>query len=514
MGWQDDPVIEESATASQPSWMSDPEVDGGDQPPQEPPSTAAVALNAVPKGIANFLHTPNMINSLILRGVSSIPGMENVPGIKEMADRFAQNGVMDFMKQHGVVKPENEPQTPVQRVIDTAIQSAVQAAAVPVGGALNMAKNAVMGAIGGTSSGVTKELTGSDLLAGVMGVAAPLAAGAVANKITQSSKVINLNQTEQQTLRRAQQYGLAVEPSRVRGPSSLKESFAGKAALSQETSLKNQPIFNGMASQYVGLPKNTPLSKGVLDAYKQTIAKPFEEVDQVFNQLKQNNKLPYFPRYHSQSLMDEYREAADHARALWRQYTTAPTKDITILKAAKAADTATDAVFKDIAMVAQTAGDPKLINRLMNARKLYARVSDVQAATNVGSGNIDAAAVGRMLQDGKKFEGELRDMGQFAQAFKRSARPIESIPPPGVSGGDLAMGPVIGAAAGDLKSGVLAFGIPGLRDKARKHVLSDLYQSELLKTPSPIRKQLQVPKSAARIGAASAGKTAYDNAEE
>ena len=350
-------------------------------------------------------------------------------------------------------------------------------------------------------------------LAGVVGMATPFVAKGISNAMTQSSKKIILNPTEKDTLQRAQQYGLAVEPSRVRGPSSLKESIAGKAAIAQETNLHNAPIFNDMAAQYIGLPSKTPLTSRVFDTYKKTIAKPFEEVDQVFNQMKQSGQLPYFPRYHSQSLMDEYREAADNARALWRSYSTAPTKDTTVLKAPKPADAATDGVFKDIQMVANAAGNPQLVTRLNNARKLYARVSDVQSATNVGSGNIDAAAVGRMMQEGKPFEGELRDMAHFAQAFKRSARPIESLPPPGVSGGDMAMGPVIAAGTGDVKSGLLAFGLPGLREKMRRDVLSEAYQRGLLKEPASIRKKFEVPKSSARNSSLVTGKTVLDNAE-
>ena len=477
------------------------ELDNEPQSAAPPASMGEVAMNAVPKGVANFLHTPNMITSLVLKGLHSIPGMEGVPGLKELGDRFERNGIMELMQKGGLVDQNKNPQTGPQRVVDLAIQSAVQ------GG-----KNAIMSGVSGAIAGITKEATGSDLLAGVMGVLTPFAARSAVNTASKPSKTINLNQTEHNTLKAAQKYGLVVEPSAVRGPSSLRESVAGKAALAQETSLKNQPIFNNMAAKYIGLPADTPLTTKVFDSYKQTIAKPFQEVDQVFTQLKQNNQLAYFPRYHSASLMDEYREAGDHARALWRSYTESPVKDIGMLKAAKAADAQRDAVFKDIEMVARTAGDPKLVDRLNNAKRLYARVSDVQSATNVGSGNVNAEAIGRMLQDGKPFEGELRDMGQFARAFGRSARPKEAVPPPGVSGGDIAMGPVIGAATGDVKGSALALGIPLLRQGQRRHLLSEKYQEALLKQPS--RFNVTIPKSAAQGSSLMTLKTVLDNADK
>lgn len=508
MGWQDAPEVQEEAAPSGQAWMSAPEADAQDAPDGNPPtetgsgggiSPMRYALPpAVAEGGAELLHTPNMIASLALKGLSQIPGMENVFGLKELSARLERNGYMDMAKKAGLVDP-NRAKSPAQNVVDMAIKTAMQ------GG-----KNVVMNAISGTVAGATKEATGSDLLAGIMGMATPFA-GRTAVNAAQSSKKINLNQTEQETFKTGRKYGLVAEPSIVRGPASIRESIAGKGALAQETSLHNQPIFNNMAAKYIGLPEGTPLTPKVFKAYKDTIAKPFEEVDQVFNKLKQNNQLPYFPRYHSASLMDEYREAGDHARSLWRAYSESPVKDIAMLKAAKAADATRDAVFKDIEMVAKTAGDPKLVDRLNYAKKMYARISDVQTATNVGSGNINAEAIGRMLQDGKPFEGELRDMGQFARAFGRSSKPKEVVPPPGVSGGDMAMGPVIAAAAGDVKSGALALGIPLLRGGQRRHLLSEKYQEMLLKQPS--RFTTTIPKSSSLASSLITGKTVYENRE-
>ena len=76
----------------------------------------------------------------------------------------------------------------------------------------------------------------------------------------------------------------------------------------------------------------------------------------------------------------------------------------------------------------------------------------------------------------------------------------------------MAMGPVIGAAAGDVKGGLLALGIPVLRSGQRKHLLSDKYQEMLLKQPS--RFNVTIPKSASLASSLMTGKTVMDNAEE
>lgn len=79
------------------------------------PSMGEVAMNAVPKGVANFLNTPNLINHLILKGVAAIPGMDSMPEVKkfleEGAEKFSRNGPMHMMEAAGLVDPAKNPQT-------------------------------------------------------------------------------------------------------------------------------------------------------------------------------------------------------------------------------------------------------------------------------------------------------------------------------------------------------------------------------------------------------------------
>lgn len=477
------------------------------------PSMGDVALNAIPKGVANLLNTPNMITSLVLKGLSSIPGMEEVPGLKELGDRFARNGIMELMKKGGIVDPAKDPQTGPQRVVDMAIQAAIGSAAIPGGGALNIAKQAALGATSGAAAQVTREATGSDLLAAVVGVATPLALKAGADAVSRGGKQILLNDTAKMTLKDAQKHGFVVEPSQVRQPTSKLETIAGKAAIAQGAVEKNQGIANRLAAQSIGLPPDTALSPAVLKTLKDRAMQPYRDVDAAFQQLKQAGTLPYFPRYHSQSLMDEFIEAGQEAKALWKSYNR--TTDINVLKAAKAADKTTESIFKDIEMVANASGNPQLGQQVKAAKQLYARINDVETAMNVGTGNVSMPVLAKMYDQGKPLSGDLKTIAKFSNAFPRSAREIERVPPSGVSGTDAAMSATLGlggAAASGSASGLLAAGLPLLRNPARRSLLSEKYQEMLLKQPS--RYNVTIPKSASLASSLMTGKTVLDQAEE
>lgn len=515
MGWQDAPEVHDEAAPSGQAWMSAPEADAQASLVQATPepSMGDVALNAVPKGIANLLHTPHMLTSLVLKGLSSIPGMEEVSGLKELGDRFARNGIMEYMKKNGIVDPAKDPQTWPQRVVDMSIQSAIGSAMIPGGGAVGMAKQAVLGATSGAAAQATKEATGSDLLAAVVGVATPMAVKAGADAVSRGGKQLLLNDTAKMTLKDAQQHGFVVEPSQVRQPTSKLETIAGKAAIAQGAVEKNQGITNRLAAQSIGLPPDTALSPAILKTLKDRAMQPYKDVDAAFAQLKQSGQLPYFPRYHSQSLMEEYIEAGQEAKALWKSYSR--TTDINVLKAAKTADKTTDSIFKDIEMVANASGNQQLGHQVKAAKQLYARINDVETAMNVGTGNVSMPVLARMYDQGKPLTGDLKTVAKFSNAFPRAAREIESVPPSGVSGTDAAMSATLGlggAAASGSPAGLAAAGLPLLRNPAKRHLLSEKYQEMLLKQPS--RFNVTIPKSAVGASSLMTGKTVLDNAEE
>jgi hypothetical protein len=484
------------------------------------PSMGEVALNAVPKGVANFLNTPNTISHLLLKGVASIPGMDSMPEVKkfleEGAEKFGRNGPMHMMETAGLVDPAKNPQTGLQRVVDTAVQSAV--GALGFGGG---AAGAAMGAVSGTASQAMKEATGSDALAIATGLAAPYAAQKVVSAgakavdaVRGAGKTSLLEKTGEATFRKAREMGMVVEPSKVRGPSDMVESIAGKAKIAQETVEHNAKQATLWAKRELKLPDDTPLSRDLLDAYKKKVIQPYREVDQVFQQAKATGTLPYFPRYHSQSLTDEFVEASQDAKALWRSYSESQVKDINVLKAAKAADGKVAAIVNDIDMVAKHAGVPDLPARVMAAKQLYAKANDVETALNPGSGHVSLPVLASLRRESNKLTGRLKDLGDFALQFPRSARELERSAPSGVSGTDAGMGATlatVGAAGSGSLAGMAAGGLPLLRGPAGRRVLSDTYQDSLLDFKP--KSSAHIPRSAVRAGAGAAGNTILSNRE-
>lgn len=479
MGWQDDPVVNE--TASTPPWSSDPVVAGPATSQAEPstPSMGEVAMNAVPKGLANLLNTPVTLSNLIMAGLANLPGMGHFKEAQESLQQPIPNYPMQAAEKIGLVDPAKNPQTGPQRIVDTAIQTAVGSALIPGAGAVGALKNAAVGAASGAAAQTTKEATGSDLLAIAVGAVAPFGLA----KLADSGKQVLVSGTRKQTLQEAQAHGYVVEPSAVRTPSSKVEAVAGKASIAQEAAIRNQQVTNNLAAKALGLPENTPLSPALLDDLKLRVTKPYEEVEKL---RASQTSLPWFSRYHSHSLVDELKQARQDTTVLYKQYYRQP--DQGVLKAAEQAAATAKSIEADIDMIATAAGKPELLEQLKAARLLYARINDVEKALNIGSGNVSAPIIGRMLDQGKPLSGELQIIGKFAQTFPRVAREIEGVPPSGVSGTDAASSAMLavgGATAAGNPLGAVAGGAPLLRGPARAKVLSPKYQKNLLAEPTP-----------------------------
>ena len=184
------------------------------------------------------------------------------------------------------------------------------------------------------------------------------------------------------------------------------------------------------------------------------------------------------------------------------------------MKAAKAADQKVNAIVKDIDMVAKHAGTPDLPQRVAAAKQLYAKVNDVETALNPGSGHVSLEALGALRRESNKLSGRLKDLGDFALQFPRSARSLEKSAPSGVSGTDAGMGATlatVGAAGSGSILGMAAGGLPLLRGPAGRKVLSDQYQESLINIKP--RLNFHIPDSAVRASGAAAVNTISSNRE-
>ena len=459
--------------------------------PKEPPTMGQVVGQAAVKGAASvpdaILNTPQNLYNVgkMLYGLGA--GMIGRPDITadiELTKPFSH--VKTGLEAVGAISPEKEPQTPAQRVVSAAIQTAANMLVMPASGVKALAQNVAVGAASGAAAETTRELTGSDLLALAVGIATPVALGV---KLTSPTAI---NPTKKATLKEAQAAGYVVQPSTVKSSAIMDkvESVGGKAAVGQEAALRNQEVTNKLAAKALGLADDTTLTPSVLDEVKKHAAKPYEEIEAL---RASKTDLPWFPRYHSVSLLDELKQARQDTVSLWRSYWARP--DEGVKKSAEAAGDLAKSLEDDIDAIAKASGKPELIEQLHASRQLYARVNDVEKALNIADGTVSAPILGRMLDQGKPLSGELAKIGRFALAFPRMAKESATVQPPGVSaleaGTSAAMG-IGGVAATGTPAGAILAGAPLVRGPARSLALSKRVQKGLLNEPAP-------PPSAATI---------------
>jgi hypothetical protein len=487
MGWQDDQVIDEPATAD---WQHD-EVVPSDKPA---PSMLAVAGNAVAKGVAGTIDMfGNAPTNAFNLGQGVIGAAGEALGHPEVwADRTfgtPPNIGHKALTAAGLIRPENEPQGAGQRVLDTGIQAGVGMLANPVKGIGQAAANIAQGITAGTLAQITKEATGSDLLALAVGVVTPFALSRAYAPGTKSMQT----PVGTATLKDAHEAGYVVQPSTVKpsmGTNKI-ESVAGKAAVAQDAALRNQAVTNKLAAKSIGLPEETSLTMSAIEEVRTKAAKPYQEIEALTQHPQQTPGVPSFPQYFKGRPLDELKQARADASAFYRHYDRSA--DPASLKTAQQASAKAQAIETQLEKFAASMGKPELVDQLKAARQLYARTYDVERALNLADGNVSASLIGRMYDKGRPLSGELKVIGKFAQAFPRVARDASSLPPPSVSGTDAASSAILGgigyAAAGG-PAGLLAAGLPLLRSPARNLVLSGVYQSRLLRDAAPLSPSL------------------------
>ena len=489
MGWESDPIIED-APSGRTSYQADPEVSDDEQVSsgRAAPSMGDVARNAIPRGFANLLNTPVTLNHLIMKGLATLPGIGDNERVRALADRQPRNLPMEAMEGMGVVDPAKAPQTGPQRIVDTAIQSAIGALAGPGGTVGSAVRAAGVGAASGAAGQTTKELTGSDLLAVAVGAASPFAISGTGKK---ASTFIG-TETKKGLLKEARKEGLVVDPASVRTsrPTEMLESIAGKAAVSQQSSINNAQKFNDLASRSVGLPKGTEMTPDVLDTLRQTVRKPYTDLSAISPQAQQT--------------LEEIRRIRIEANDHWKYFNKTGHPDAG--KAARALNQQETQLENQLEVMARQAGRPDLVPQMKASRRIIARSYDIERALIEGPGEVSAPALARMKQNGRPLEDELDLIARFHQAFPRSSRVASTVPPPSVSGTDAtaAMAFSMGGAGILGPAGAAMGALPLLRKPARELVLSKMIQDHLTK---------EAPRTATKdsaIRALMTGKTIYD----
>lgn len=244
------------------------------------------------------------------------------------------------------------------------------------------------------------------------------------------------------------------------------ESVAGKAALNQESAIRNQGITQGLARKAAGLADDEPITPVTLKDARERISEPYRQVAALSTTAR--------------AALEQVKQARAEAKAQWKHYNRSAEPES--MKKAKAFDAEADFYEQLIEQEATAIGRTDLLPQLRQARVELARNYDVERALNSSTGEIDARVIGRMYEKdkGKRMTGELATIGKFANKFKALARPGSDVPTPGVHNleayGGLGLG-LIGheAGLGWWPAGMVLAGGP-----ARAIALSKMMQ----KTPS------------------------------
>lgn len=362
--------------------------------------------------------------------------------------------------------------------LTTGIATAAPLSVVPGANTISGAA-AVGGAMGAFQpADSTKERLINMGVGGVLGGGTQAAATVGAKKLgewgasrqARAAELKAQNSVRDATLNEGRQAGFTVPPSAVNDSWLNKrlESIAGKAAVGQEASLRNQQVSDDLARRAAGLGPSEAISESTLGASVGRASTPYREVASLDPTAATN--------------LEAWRKANLESKLQWKHYGTTHNPDA--YRAAKTAGDEAVMFLDDIDQIAQGRGRPDLAQSLKEARVKLAKIGEVENAANIGTGSIDPAVIGRALDRGAPLSGELRTIGAFQQAFPQYMREASRIGTPGVSKSEALASAVLGtagAAATGSPMGLLTGGLPLLSGPARSLVLSKPYQNVMAK---------------------------------
>lgn len=323
---------------------------------------------------------------------------------------------------------------------------------------------------------------------GGVGAAFPLA-GAGISKMAGALRGTPLSPQMQQAVNQAREVGYTVPPTQAGGGivNRALEGMAGKASTLQEASVRNQAITNKLAAKSLGLPEDAILTPESLVGIRNEAGKAYDAIA----------SLPKKPAVAAESTMNrmasaeidpkrmvyDLRVARQEADAYYNAYKrSADPEQLTKAKIAK--DKATS-IEDSLEQYASDMGKEDLLPKLRDARQLIAKTYTVENAMNKTTGTIDAKNLAARLQKGKPMSDELKQIGEFAQAFPKASQRPEIIGGTiGISPLDYAVATATGGASmlgGSDKETTGAATLAALlaRPGARKAVLSNRMQNRL-----------------------------------
>lgn len=308
----------------------------------------------------------------------------------------------------------------------------------------------------------------------------------------------------------ARQAGYVLPPASISDKpglvSNVLAGWSGKIKTQQAASAKNQEVTNGLAAEALGLPKDTVLTDQVLQNVRQQAGQTYQTVinsvpvihtDTAWDNAvaglggKNSHAAKMFPKIVGnpgiQDMVDELQIPKDiptgtavelvkelrfNANANLKAIGD-PSKHALGLAQREAADAMDDLMDRNIT----ASGQPGVIDAYREARKTIAKAYDVEGATNTTTGDVNARALGRLMDKGRPLTDQLKTIADAALAFPKAMQT-----PAGFGDNEAWSGlDFFGAAA------ATAHGNPGVagailaRPVARGAVLSNRYQNAITK---------------------------------
>lgn len=299
--------------------------------------------------------------------------------------------------------------------------------------------------------------------------------------------------------------GLVVPPSMVRPTlgNRVLEGYAGKIAVAQGASEKNQRLISQVARRSIGAEDLSP----------EGLAAVRTKANQAYDALGRAGRFETDDAYRksladigvgSKKFKADFPELiGKDAEKLVRNFSQKQGFDaqagIEAIKRLRASASANRAAFNDPDKLAlgrvqsklsaaledlidrnlSKRGNADLLGSYRGARQTLARVYDVEKALNPATGEIDARKLLSALKKGR-LSGELKSVAEFAAAFPKAVQPVEQIGSrPGLS--PLDFGYALGGSAAVGPAALLHL---AARPAARMAALSPSVQRSLAKPPS------------------------------
>jgi hypothetical protein len=273
------------------------------------------------------------------------------------------------------------------------------------------------------------------------------------------------NTLRDSVLTRSQEAGYVLPKSEVNPGfiSNRLESLAGKAALKQDSALKNQEVSNKLARQLIGLSDDQPLSGQAVKDFRKVSAEPYRQISAMDDR--------------AAAALEALKKVRNESQAQWNYYNRSANPDA--LNVAKALDVQAKSLEDVIETVAKEKGTPGMVDALKESRKKIAQSYTLQRALNETTGDVSAPVLGRILAKGKPMSDELRQIAEFQQAFPKFAGEGAKTPPAGVGKTEMLAAALLGGggvAGTDSPMGAVAGVLPFLSQPARAALLSKQFQ--------------------------------------